>query len=95
MTASSMLPTPVRPFVDGVTASFQGVAKVGHMLHFFGRTLFSIPLMFRHYRREMLRLLSDISWGNGSVVVGGGTIAVAVASAGSPARWWPSRATTC
>jgi ABC-type transport system involved in resistance to organic solvents, permease component len=34
--------------------------------------------MMRDFRREMLRLLADIAWGNGSIVVGGGTVNVAV-----------------
>ncbi|BBY54680.1 ABC transporter permease [Mycobacterium koreense] len=68
-----------RPVVDSAESFVRGVAKSGHMVHFFGRTVASIPTMFRHYRREMMRLLSDIAWGNGSIVVGGGTIAVALA----------------
>lgn len=69
----------LRPITDLFTGSFVAVARAGHLVHFFGRTLASIPTMLRHYRREMLRLLSDIAWGNGSIVVGGGTIAVALA----------------
>ncbi|MGV0636237.1 ABC transporter permease [Mycolicibacillus trivialis] len=80
MAAPSTLQIPgVKPVVDSAYAFYRGVARSGHMVHFFGRTLASIPAMFRHYRREMFRLLSDIAWGNGSVVVGGGTIAVALA----------------
>ncbi|HEU4362893.1 MAG TPA: ABC transporter permease [Mycobacterium sp.] len=67
----------VRPVVLAVAASGRSVARAGHMVHFFGQVLASIPAMMRHYRREMLRLLSDISWGNGSIVVGGGTVNVA------------------
>ena len=54
------------------------MAKAGHVVHFFGRIVVSIPTMMRRYRREMLRLLADIAWGNGSIVVGGGTVNVAV-----------------
>ena len=35
-------------------------------------------MALRHYRGEFVRLLSDIAWGNGSLVVGGGTAGVAV-----------------
>ena len=80
MTApSTFQPSVIRPFTESVVASYRSVARAGHMVHFFGRIVVSIPAMLRHYRREMLRLLSDIAWGNGSVVVGGGTIAVALA----------------
>ena len=67
-----------RPVVQAVTAASLTVARAGHMIHFFGRIVVSIPAMMRHYRREMLRLLADIAWGNGSIVVGGGTVNVAL-----------------
>ncbi len=37
-----------------------------------------MPIVLRQYRTEFLRLLSNIAWGNGSIVVGGGTAGVAV-----------------
>lgn len=80
MAAPSVLATvAARPVAGVLTAVYETVAKAGHLVYFFGRIVVSIPTMLRHYRREMLRLLSDIAWGNGSVVVGGGTIAVALA----------------
>jgi phospholipid/cholesterol/gamma-HCH transport system permease protein len=54
------------------------VAKVGHMVYFFGRIVVAIPVALGRYRREFLRTLSDIAWGNGSIVVGGGTVGVAL-----------------
>jgi phospholipid/cholesterol/gamma-HCH transport system permease protein len=54
------------------------VIKAGHMLYFFVRVLISVPITLRFYRREMLRTLSDVAWGNGSIVVGGGTVGVAL-----------------
>lgn len=57
---------------------FRGLARAGHLVHFFGRIITSVPTMFRYYRSEMLRLLADIAWGNGSIVVGGGTVNVAI-----------------
>ncbi|OBK91103.1 MlaE family ABC transporter permease [Mycolicibacter sinensis] len=67
-----------RPVTQAAEAASRTVARAGHLVHFFGRTVVSVPTMMRSYRREMLRLLSDISWGNGSIVVGGGTVNVAV-----------------
>lgn len=67
-----------RPVRETIRAVVRIVAKAGHVVHFFGQIVASIPVMLRHYRQEMLRLLADISWGNGSVVVGGGTVNVAV-----------------
>jgi len=34
----------------------------------------SIPLTMRYYSGEVFRLLGDICWGSGAIVVGGGTI---------------------
>jgi phospholipid/cholesterol/gamma-HCH transport system permease protein len=55
----------------------RAVGRAGHLVEFFGRVVMSLPTMWLRYRKEMLRHLSDISWGNGSIVVGGGTFNVA------------------
>ncbi|AHH17764.1 YrbE family protein YrbEB [Nocardia nova SH22a] len=57
--------------------------RQGHMATFFVRAVASIPLMLRHYRKEFLRLLSDVTWGNGSIVVGGGTAGVIIVLGGA------------
>lgn len=54
------------------------IVRLGHMLVFFVRAVAGVPLVLRHYRGEFGRLLSDIAWGDGSLVVGGGTAGVAV-----------------
>jgi phospholipid/cholesterol/gamma-HCH transport system permease protein len=76
-TPSTFLIPAARPVTDAARATSRTVAKAGHVLYFFCRIVGSVPLTMRHYRREMLRLLSDIAWGNGSIVVGGGTVNVA------------------
>ncbi|OBY32371.1 MlaE family ABC transporter permease [Mycolicibacter kumamotonensis] len=67
----------LHPLTVAAATTGRSVARAGHMVYFFGQVLLSVPLMLRYYRRELLRLLSDISWGNGSIVVGGGTVNVA------------------
>lgn len=52
--------------------------RLGHMSTFAMRALFSIPLALKHYRAEFLRILADVTWGNGSLVVGGGTAGVII-----------------
>lgn len=52
--------------------------RLGHMFTFFVRAAASIPVMLRNYRIEFMRTLSDIAWGNGSIVVGGGTAGVII-----------------
>ncbi|ORB54996.1 MlaE family ABC transporter permease [Mycolicibacterium rhodesiae] len=54
------------------------ILRLGHMLVFFIRAVAAVPIVLRHYRAEFARLLSDIAWGNGSLVVGGGTAGVAL-----------------
>jgi phospholipid/cholesterol/gamma-HCH transport system permease protein len=54
------------------------IIRLGHLLVFFFRALAGVPIALRHYTGEFLRLLSNITWGNGSIVVGGGTAGVAV-----------------
>ena len=71
-------PPIVRPLRHAADAAGRPVSRSGHMLYFFGRIVLAIPLTLGRYRREFFRNLSDIAWGNGSIVVGGGTIGVAV-----------------
>ncbi|MBF9326801.1 MlaE family ABC transporter permease [Mycobacteroides chelonae] len=78
MTPSRHIPGPLRPFQRAQDVGAGPIMQLGHMLTFFGEALAGIPFALRHYRREFVRLLSDISWGNGSIVVGGGTAGVAV-----------------
>ncbi|MFD3744614.1 MlaE family ABC transporter permease [Nocardia sp. NPDC058633] len=52
------------------------LARLGHQVFFFLRSVGSIPLAFKQYPKEIWRLLSDVTWGNGNIVVGGGTIGV-------------------
>jgi phospholipid/cholesterol/gamma-HCH transport system permease protein len=53
-------------------------ARLGHIVHFFGRIIVSMPTTVKRYRSEFMWILADIAWGNGSIVVGGGTVAVAL-----------------
>jgi phospholipid/cholesterol/gamma-HCH transport system permease protein len=54
------------------------VMQLGHILNFAGRAIAGIPVVLRSYRQEYTRLLADVAWGNGSLVVGGGTAGVAL-----------------
>jgi phospholipid/cholesterol/gamma-HCH transport system permease protein len=77
MTASTYSPLamPVRLLWR---RAVEPIVRLGHMLVFFVRALIAVPIALRHYRGEFFRLLSDIAWGNGSIVVGGGTAGVAL-----------------
>lgn len=78
MTASAYVPAFARPFVGAYRVASGPTMRLGHMLVFFVRAVLAVPSVFRQYRTEFLRLLSNIAWGNGSIVVGGGTAGVAV-----------------
>ncbi|WP_068065018.1 MCE family protein [Nocardia xishanensis] len=47
------------------------VVRLGHQGLVFGRASAAIPFVLRN-RKELLRLIADVTWGNGSLVVGGG-----------------------
>lgn len=66
----------LRPMAFSVETAARPLVRFGHMITFFVHAFLAIPIALRRYRREFLRLLSDITWGNGSIVVGGGTAGV-------------------
>lgn len=73
-------PTPpiLVPLERAASAAAGPVLKLGHILVFAGQAIAGVPVVLRSYRKEYSRLLSDVAWGNGSLVVGGGTAGVAV-----------------
>lgn len=78
MTASTYYPRVLQP-LKRLNRQLQApIIQLGHMLDFFGRAVVGIPVALRHYRNEFTRLLSDVSWGNGSLVAGGGSAGVAI-----------------
>ena len=54
------------------------LASFGSFGVFSAKALASIPSTVTRYRNECLRQLSDIAWGTGALIVGGGTIGVIV-----------------
>ncbi|MCA2209813.1 MULTISPECIES: ABC transporter permease [Nocardia] len=67
---------PIRQLKAAGKAPVDMLARLGHQVFFFLRSVGSIPLAFKQYPKEIWRLLSDVTWGNGNIVVGGGTIGV-------------------
>ncbi|MFD6398635.1 MULTISPECIES: MlaE family ABC transporter permease [unclassified Nocardia] len=67
---------PIRSLQKASKAPGDLLARLGHQVFFFLRSVGSIPLAFKQYPKEVWRLLSDVTWGNGNIVVGGGTIGV-------------------
>lgn len=83
--AAPYYPRGVRPLVTATTVADGGI-RLGHMLTFFVRAVAGTPVTLTRYRKAFLTILSDVTWGNGSIVVGGGTAWVIIllgASAGA------------
>lgn len=74
---STLTPPGSRPALQLGRSVVRGAARAGHLVEFFGRVLVALPTMWLRCRHELLRHLADITWGNGSIVVGGGTLNVA------------------
>jgi phospholipid/cholesterol/gamma-HCH transport system permease protein len=63
----------------GIVESFlKTLAEIGSFGAFSFKTITRIPVMVVRYHKEMLRQLSDIAWGTGAILVGGGTIGVMI-----------------
>jgi phospholipid/cholesterol/gamma-HCH transport system permease protein len=54
------------------------LGSFGHFFTFSVAAVGAIPSTLKRYRSECLRQLSDIAWGTGALIVGGGTIGVMV-----------------
>src|ERR1700754_692914 len=52
------------------------LGRVGDHTLFYGRALASIPFAATHYRREVIRLIAEISMGAGTLAMIGGTVVI-------------------
>lgn len=77
MTASGYAPKNLswaRRIVDRRGRLGAPVETVGFVLSFIWQALSSIPLTLKRYRAETMRTVTDMTWGRGSIIVGGGTV---------------------
>nr|WP_232542401.1 ABC transporter permease [Nocardia bovistercoris] len=49
---------------------------MGHLVHFVIASILAVPQALRYYRKEVSRLTANVTWGNGTLVAGGGTVGV-------------------
>jgi len=77
-TSTRVIPPAVEPLARLYRSASKPVLKIGHMVALFIRAIAGIPVVIKSYPKEFVRLLSDIAWGNGSLVVGGGTAGVTI-----------------
>jgi len=54
------------------------LADVGQDIRFHGQVIAAIPMALRRYPKEVLKLLSEVSFGSGALAVIGGTVGVMV-----------------
>jgi phospholipid/cholesterol/gamma-HCH transport system permease protein len=52
------------------------LGRIGDHTLFYGRALAGIPFAVRHYRREVIRLIAEISMGAGTLAMIGGTLVI-------------------
>ncbi|GAB2644451.1 ABC transporter permease [Gordonia jinhuaensis] len=81
MVASRYTPPLLRPLGwarQALLAPRDLLARMGHQMTFMIRSIAAVPQTFRHYSSEVWRLLADVTWGNGAILVGGGTFGVII-----------------
>lgn len=61
-----------------VKAARGGLERGGDLASFFINVVMSVRYTIFNYRKEVLRQISDIAWGTGAILVGGGTIGVMI-----------------
>jgi phospholipid/cholesterol/gamma-HCH transport system permease protein len=64
-----------RPWWD---RSLDGLVQAGSDMRFYGQVLAAIPHTVRRYPKEIMAILSEVSFGSGALAVIGGTIGVMV-----------------
>ncbi|MFP5218733.1 MAG: MlaE family ABC transporter permease [Actinomycetes bacterium] len=84
MTARSSLPPepyynlPVRLLRRATSGPLGALEELGRQVAFHGRSFAAIPVVARRYRKETVRLLSEVAFGTGALAVIGGTVVIVV-----------------
>ncbi|OJZ61221.1 MlaE family ABC transporter permease [Mycolicibacterium diernhoferi] len=72
--------TAVRTLHPSVTRELNrpvnALGRIGDHTMFYGRALAGVPHAFVHYRREIIRLIAEISMGAGTLAMIGGTVVI-------------------
>ena len=72
MTLRAVYPRLSRQFDKPIAT----LSRIGDHTLFYGRALAGIPFAVRHYRREVIRLIAEISMGAGTLAMIGGTLVI-------------------
>ena len=76
MTATSYTPPGLR-WIQRVRRRFTPMGmldSIGFALGFGWQAVSAVPYTLIHYRRQTIAVISDMTWGRGSVIVGGGVV---------------------
>ena len=65
--------------VNAPRATLDGVDGLGRQMLFYLRVIASVPRTIKNYRKEIVRLLAEVTLGSGSLAVIGGTVGVITA----------------
>lgn len=78
--ATSSIPVPraLRAVGDAVRRPFDALDLLGDQLAFYGRVFGWTPRALRRYKKEIFRLLAEVSLGSGGLALIGGTVGVVV-----------------
>jgi phospholipid/cholesterol/gamma-HCH transport system permease protein len=78
MTAQTLRATYPRTFraLDQLRRPVDTLDRLGDHILFYGRALAGVPFATVHYRREVVRLIAEISMGAGTLALIGGTVAI-------------------
>lgn len=74
MTASKYMPKGTRLLVGVANQPRRAAESLGFAISFVWQVFSSIPLTLKRYRGETMRAITDLTWGRGSIIVGGGTV---------------------
>ncbi len=62
----------------GSRAVVSAMAELGDQVSFYGKSLLGTPHALRHYPKEIMRLLAEVSFGRGALVLVAGTFGIIV-----------------
>ena len=63
---------------NGKEGVLNALADVGSFASFSAEAVSVTPITLKRYPKEVMRQLTDIAWGSGAILVGGGTIGVMI-----------------
>ncbi|QIS04340.1 ABC transporter permease [Nocardia brasiliensis] len=78
MMAAPYAPWLLRSINQSTHRVLASIETVGFAAVFVWQAFASIPLTLHRYRAQTMRMITDMTWGRGSVIVGGGTVPVLV-----------------